>query len=165
MAAIGPGKLMVVTRFVETGTVTTTRSSRVRRWMASGGAASAVVAASRRPSMKFIFMHHHYRQLLFSGCMAHTRSDSPYAPKTLFSLLPSAGLGVSIISGRHKPTYVDEKSNHDLRLRLLSTTKRTISGSGTVKLRSTDKVRGAPRDGRARKRSVEGMSVPVVGRE
>ena len=33
---IGPVRLMVVTRFVATGTVTTTRSSSVIRWIASG---------------------------------------------------------------------------------------------------------------------------------
>src|ERR1019366_8663648 len=48
IAAIGPGKLMVVTRFVATGTVTTTHSSSVTRWMASGESANATVAANRR---------------------------------------------------------------------------------------------------------------------
>jgi len=41
------GKLMVVTRFVATGTVTTTRTSRVTRWMASGVSANTAVAVSK----------------------------------------------------------------------------------------------------------------------
>src|SRR5438128_1435273 len=56
IAAIGPGKLMVVTRLVETGTVTTTRSSSVARSIASGGAATTTVAANRRTLIgDFIF--------------------------------------------------------------------------------------------------------------
>src|SRR5919108_5382237 len=56
IAAIGPGKLIVVTRFVETGTVITTRSSRVTRWIASGDAARATVAANMRTLIgDFIF--------------------------------------------------------------------------------------------------------------
>jgi len=39
---------MVVTRFVATGTVTTTVSSSVTRWMGSGGSASARAADNRR---------------------------------------------------------------------------------------------------------------------
>jgi len=46
----------------------------------------------------------------------------------------------------------------DLRLRLLATTKRTISRKG-------HRLRSTPSNGRARKRSFPGMSVPVVGRE
>jgi hypothetical protein len=61
--------------------------------------------------------------------------------------------------------YVTKDSITDLRLRLLSRTKQAISGRGKKVFRSTDTVRGTPKDGRARKRSVEGMPVPVLGRE
>src|ERR1700723_2174838 len=45
MASMGPGKLMVVTRLVATGTETTVWSSSRTRWMA-GESASATVAPS-----------------------------------------------------------------------------------------------------------------------
>src|SRR5437764_9691956 len=53
---MGPGKLMVVIRFVATGTLTMARSSSVTRWIASGGSANAAVATSRsRLIGSFIF--------------------------------------------------------------------------------------------------------------
>src|SRR5882672_11178768 len=59
IAAMGPGRLMVVTRLVATGTVTTMRSSSVTRWMASGDSANAasvaVAASSRMLIADFIF--------------------------------------------------------------------------------------------------------------
>jgi hypothetical protein len=61
------------------------------------------------------------------------------------------------VNHRSRKTYVETNHTTDLRLRLLSRTKREISLNGHAN--------EARPIGRAPKRSVEGIPVPVLGRE